>query len=170
MVQAEVTLEQFIKFLDDWKPIKFRCLQDIVGVLEESLDKAVFTTHDDTVHIQSKADLQRYIKSGGRSHFPPRTPVKGNAYSPKYLELKNRLGEHKPHKFQEYGFYHGIEVKTIYDSVIMKAEMPETAEDKDFDYLTHHERRRSVLKLAFLRGWSRIVEAIIKRLKKEAKA
>jgi hypothetical protein len=170
MPQVEITLEQMSKFLDDWKPIKYRALQDVVGVLEETLENDVFTTHDDTVNIPTKSHLQRYIKAGGQNHNPPRTPVKGNSYSPEYLRRKRtKSGFYKPHVYEEFGFYHGITTRVKYGSVVMEAKMPETAEDKGFDYLSHHEKRRSVLKLAFLRGWQKIINKIIDRLKKEAK-
>lgn len=166
-MQIEITLDQLQSFLDNWKPIKHRILYDLVDVLEQSLIDNVFTSHDDTVNIPTKEDLERYIKSGS-NHNPPRTPVRGREYNPEYLERKRRMGEHLPHKYQEYGFWHGIDTGVRYGSVVMEAKMPETSE-KDFDYLSHHEKRRSVLKLAFLRGWNDIIKTIRDRLARELK-
>jgi len=175
MPQIEITLDQLKNFIGDisgfHKPVINRALYDVAGVLEETLENDVFTTHDDTVHIPDKDVLRSNIKTGGRSHNPPRTPIKGATYSPEYLDRKKKGGGfYKPHVFENFGFYHGIDIKVGQGNVIMEAKVPETAEDKGFDYMTHHEQRRSVLKLAFLRGWQKIINTIVKRFEKEAKA
>lgn len=164
-MQVEINLTQLIKFLRDWGPIKWRCLNDVEGVLHETLENKVFTKHDDTVRIETKDDLRRYIRSS-RGHNPPHTPQKGAPYNEEYLKRKSRLGENRPHKYMNHGFWNNIDIRTVYNKVRMTAEMPETS-DKDFNYLLLHEKNRSVLKTAFLRGWGDIVKTIIRRLARE---
>lgn len=173
MPQIEITLDQMRKFVRDisgfHKPIINRALIDTEGVLRETLENDVFTNHNDTVEIPTKDDLRKHIKGGGSNHNPPRTPKKGKSYNQEYLDKKRRLGENKPHKYMEYGFWHGIDIRKKYGSVVMEAKPPETSE-KGNRYMVLHERNRSVLKLAFLRGWQKIIDTIVKRLAKEAKA
>ena len=171
MPQVEVTLEQLQRFVNDLtgahKPVLARAMYDVADVLEETLEKEVFTNHGDTVEISTKQDLANYIRAGGNTHNPPKTPKKGRTYNKDYLARKARLGENRPHKYMEYGFYHGMNTTvTGYDKVQLSAKPPETSE-KGIEYMVLHERRRSVLKLAFLRGWNKIIKAIINRFKEE---
>lgn len=170
MPQITLTLEQLEKFLKKLNPvstIRNKAFNKIVPVLENSLRKNVFTNHSDTVNISSKSELRRLIKSGG-------TGTKGKAYNKEYLERKRKLGEHKPHKYMDYGFWSGTNVIRDGDQVVMYTPQPVDANKYGKfkkgagDYLSYHETQRSVLKLAFLRAWQDIISTIINTYKEEA--
>jgi len=168
MTTIELSLEELAKFIPtligERGGVKYRALLKCIPVLEKSLLNNVFRKpHSDTVQIESKRELQQLIQSG-KDHKPaPARP--GAQYSEEYLARKRRLGEHYPHKYMDYGFWMGTEVYPRGDSLIMKAE---PATHKGFDYLSHHEERRSVLKRAFLDAWQTIIETIKDHLVEEA--
>lgn len=175
-MQIEITLEQLQNFLKKFNHARYLSLIQIAHVLDDNMDKNVFTTHDDTVHIPTKQVLRENIKAGGINHDPPRTPMKGKPYNQEYLERKRKYGYFSPHVYEEYSFKHGIDIKVDVDSLTMFLKMPETS-DKDITgnfsdgsqtYPEYHEKQRSVLKLAFLRSWQEIMRTIRDRMAKEA--
>jgi len=169
-MQIEITLEQLKNFLPKLTVTgggtKFRSILKVIPVLQQSLLNNVFRKpHSDTVKIESKRELATLI-AGGTNHKPKQARA-GDPYSKEYLTLKRKLGENYPHKFTEYGFWHGAEVLPGFgDSLKMKVE---PIMKKGFDYLSHHEERRSVLKRAFLDAWQDIISTIIENVAEEAK-
>jgi len=176
MPKIEITLGQLKSFLDNIDYSLYQAYKDAANYLIGTADQNVFTTHDDTVHIPTKQDLQRHIRSA-TGHNPPRTPVAGKEYSPEYLERKQKEGGHySPHVWRENGFYHGFDKWLELSGgrgYVLKIGIipPETWEnpggtfkDGSQNYLEHHERRRSVLKTLFLRGWNGMFDTIVKSL------
>ena len=163
MPEVEITLEQFGKFLEklEKKTVRRIALLECVDILKQSLFEKVFTNHNDTYNIPTKDELRRLIKSGAK-------PKKAPPYSEEYLKRKKRMGENKPHKYENYGFWSGIDVRYDSGSLVMEVEELETNE-KGMEYMVIHESRRSVLKLAFLRAWEEIMEKIIEKYADEAK-
>jgi len=163
MPTITITLEQLSKFLSKLKPdytIRRLALIDAKDVLVNTFENDIFTTHDDTDHIPTKADLRRLIRS--KSQAPS-----GKPYNEEYLKRKRRMGEHQPHKYENYGFFMGTDIKFDSGRVIMQTKPLETS-TKDFDYLSLHESQRSVLKATFLRSWQRLIDVVINRYKIEA--
>ena len=76
------------------------------------------------------------------------------------------MGESRPHVYENYGFLNGTNVYFTGNEVIMKTT---PIMQRGFNYLAYHEIQRSVLKLAFLRAWQRIIDNMIKALIKEAR-
>ena len=169
-MEIELTLEQLRNFIPKLTVTgggaKFRSILKVIPVLEQSLLNNVFKKpHSDTVKISSKRELAVLIARGVNHKPSPARP--GDPYNAEYLALKRRLGEYYPHKFTEYGFWQGIQVLPGYgDSLKMKVE---PILHRGFDYLSHHEERRSVLKRAFLDAWQDIIDTIIKQKAEEAK-
>lgn len=163
MPQITITLEQLEQFLDRLNPdygIRRKALIDAKDVLKNTFENDIFTTHSDTDHIETKGDLRRLIKSKAKA-------PKGKPYNEEYLARKRRMGEHHPHKYENYGFWMGTDIVFDRGSVVMKTKPLESSK-KDFDYLSLHERNRSVLKATFLRSWQKLINAIINRYKTEA--
>lgn len=169
-MQIEITLEQLAKFIPKLTVagggVKYRSILKCIPILEQSLLNNVFRKpHSDTVKIESKTELANLIK-GGTGHKPA-SASPGDSYNKEYLALKKRLGENYPHKFMDYGFWMGVDVIPGYgDSLKMKVE---PVMHKGFDYLSHHENRRSVLKRAFLDAWQNIIDTIIDNIAEEAR-
>lgn len=178
-MQIEMTLEQLKNFIpklvgDQAGGAKFRAILKCIPVLEKSLLNNVFRKpHSDTVEIRNKRELATLIASG-TNHKPAQART-GAPYSSEYLALKKRLGENYPHKFMNYGFWQGIDVDIGRgNSLRMKVEpimkkRNKKTKGKTFDYLSHHEERRSVLKRAFLDAWQEIIDTIINHIAEEAK-
>ena len=168
-MQIEITLDQLNKFIDNINPIVYKSLWDAKDELEKAFYEKVFTYWGGVKKIEDMNELRKLISAAkGRPDHRPGRPRQGERYNTEYLERKERMGIHKPHIYENYSFLRGTDFNVIGNSIIMKTEMPETS-DKTFDYLTHHEKRRSVLKLTFLKAWQNIIKAIIERLAKEAK-
>ena len=170
-MEIELTLTQLRNFIpklvgEQAGGAKFRAILKCIPILEQSLLNNVFRKpHSDTVEIKSKRELAVLIAKG--VNHKPAQARPGDPYSAEYLALKRRLGEYYPHKFTEYGFWQGIQVLMGYgDSIKMKVE---PILHRGFDYLSHHEERRSVLKRAFLDAWQDIIDTIIKHIAEEAK-
>ena len=170
-MQIEITLDQALKFIQGIRVgarggPTYRALVECVPVLQESLLKNVFRKpHSDTVTIPTKADLQALIKSG--SSHQPANARPGPQYNQEYLARKRRLGEFYPHKYMEYGFWMGIDTYMRGSDLVMKTE---PIIHRGFDYMSHHEGRRSVLKRAFLDAWQDVINTLIKHYAKEAKS
>lgn len=169
-MQIDITLEQLKKFIPKLTVTggggaKLRAILKCIPVLEQSLLNNVFRKpHSDTVKIESKAELATLIKGG--SNHKPASARPGASYDKEYLALKRRLGENMPHKFMDYGFWMGVDVLPRRgNSIQMKVE---PILHKGFDYLSHHEKRRSVLKRAFLDAWQDIIDTIITHMAVEA--
>jgi len=163
MPNITITLEQALKFLNRLNPnytIRRLALLDAQVVLKNVFEQRVFTNHSDTDAIKSKSQLRRLIKAKAKA-------PSGKPYSQNYLERKRRMGEHSPHKYENYGFWMGTTIYHDSGRLVMKTRPLETSKKK-FDYLTHHENRRSVLKATFLRGWQNIVNIIMARYAIEA--
>lgn len=170
-MKIEMTLEQLRNFLpklvgEQAGGAKFRAILKCIPVLEQSLLNNVFRKpHSDTVKIESKRELAVLI-ARGVNHKPAQARA-GDPYNAEYLALKRKLGENYPHKFTEYGFWQGIDVNVGRgNSVRMKVE---PILHRGFDYLSHHEERRSVLKRAFLDAWQNIIDTIINHIAEEAR-
>lgn len=168
-MQIEMTLDQLRSFIPKLTVtgggVKYRAILKCIPILEQSLLNNVFQKpHSDTVKIESKRELAALI-ARGTGHKP--APAKrGEPYDQKYLALKRRLGENMPHKFMDYGFWMGTQVIPGYgDSLVMKTQQ---ILHKGFDYLSHHEKRRSVLKRAFLDAWQNLIDTIIAHIAEEA--
>lgn len=170
-MKIEITLDQLAKFIPKLTVTgggaKFRSILKCIPVLEQSLLNNVFRKpHSDTVEITNKRELATLI-ARGVNHKPAQARP-GASYNREYLELKRRLGEYYPHKFSSYGFWMGIQVLPGFgDSLKMKVE---PILHKGFNYLSHHEERRSVLKRAFLDAWQDIIKTIINNIAEEAKS
>ena len=162
--QITLTLKQLSKFVDNFYTIRRKALRECIPILYNTLYTEVFTDHNDTYTISTIAELESLI-SGGSDHNPSQ-PRKGPAYNPEYLKRKERMGEHKPHKYENYGFWQGTQAFFDSGSLVLETQYQETNE-KDFDYLSHHEERRSVLKLTFLRAWQTLIEKMIDVFAKE---
>lgn len=168
-MEIEISLEQLMKFIPKLTVhgggAKFRAILKCIPVLEQSLLNNVFRKpHSDTVKIESKRELATLIASG--TNHKPASARQGDPYNREYLALKKRLGENYPHKFMDYGFWMGTQVLPGRgDSLKMKVE-PVT--HRGFDYLSHHEERRSVLKRAFLDAWQNIIFTIRDHIAEEA--
>jgi len=169
-MNIELTLEQLQKFLGrigSSNEIRDLALKACVPVLEDTLRRRVFTYEEGNVTIASKAELEKLIRSGGRSHTPGKAP-KGKPYDKHYLERKAAKGIHMPHVWENYSFWDNTDIRFDKGCVVMETKMSPTAE-KDFNYLAHHEERRSVLKTTFLLSWQEIVETILETYADEAK-
>ena len=170
-MQITITLEQLKKFLDKFGVtnggINFRGILKLIPILENTLRTKVFNVpHSDTSKITSIQELQILIAKAGRGSHKPAQANPGAPYSQKYLETKARYGEMSPHKFWNYGFYNGIEIYPVGNSLMMRAD---PIYERGFDYMSHHERNRSVLKRAFLEAWQDIIEGLIQHYAIEAK-
>lgn len=170
-MEIKLTLEQTKKFLDKFGVanggIRLRALLKTIPILEETLRTKVFhVPHSDTSKIESIKELQTLIARSGKGSHSPAPARPGAQYNQEYLDRKHRNGEFYPHKFWNYGFYHGIEIYSVGTSIVMRAD---PVYKKGFDYMSHHERNRSVLKRAFLESWEDIIQAIIKHYAWEAK-
>ena len=170
-MQIEITLEQLVKFLDkfgvDNGGIRTRAMTKVIPVLEQTLQNKVFRVpHSDTSKIQNIKELQTLIARSGKGSHKPASAIPGAPYSKEYLLRKASYGEYYPHKFWNYGFYHGIEFYQRGISVVMKAD---PIYERGFDYMSHHERRRSVLKRTFLLAWQDIIDVLIKHYAEEAR-
>jgi len=169
-MKIELTLEQLANFIPKLTVTgggaKYRSILKCIPVLEQSLLNNVFRKpHSDTVEIKSKGELANLIKRG--SGHKPASARPGAAYSSEYLARKARYGENLPHKFMDYGFWMGVDIfPSMGDSIRMKVE---PILHKGFDYLSHHEKRRSVLKRAFLDAWQDLIDTIIKHMAEEAR-
>jgi len=171
MPTITITLEQLDKFLGRLNPnheIRRLALIDARDILENTFENDIMAQdHSSVVHIRDKTELKRLIKS--KSQAP-----KGKPYSQEYLARKRRMGEHSPHKYENYGFWMGTEIRYDTGRVIMKTRKP--TDPKKFgtfkggqgDYLSYHETQRSVLKATFLKGWQKLISSIIKRYAIEA--
>jgi len=163
MPTITITLEQLGKFLDRLNPdygIRRLALLDARDVLLETFENNIFTNHGDVDYIPTKSDLRRLIKAKAQA-------PSGKPYNEEYLKRKRRMGEHQPHKYENYGFFMGTDIKFDSGRVIMQTKPLETS-TKDFDYLSLHESQRSVLKATFLRSWQRLIDVVINRYKIEA--
>lgn len=161
-MEIELTLEQLNSFLKKLSPstvIKKKALKKVSGVLESTLRNKIFVSHDRTYHIKSKEDLISMIKN--KDFSPPH----GKSYNKKYLKLKEKMGEDKPHKFEQYTFWNS-EIKDDGERVQLSADFSSNA--KGFDYLSLHEKNRSVIKATFLLSWQEIIKEILETYKKEA--
>jgi hypothetical protein len=170
-MEIEMTLDQLKRFIPkltvNGGGTKSRSMLKCIPILEQSLVNNVFKKpHNDTVKIETKRELAVLIAKGVNHKPSPARP--GAPYNKEYLELKRRLGENYPHKFMDYGFWMGTQVLLDSgDSLKMKAK---PALHRGFNYLSHHEERRSVLKRAFLDAWQDIIKTIIDNIADEAKS
>lgn len=166
-MDIEITLEQLLKTINNLKTVKWDMLKSSKQVLKRTLVDKVFKYSTGNKHIEDKDEMRTLISAAkGSSAHIPGVPYMGKVYNTEYLKRKQRMGELKPHKYENYGFWYGIKIKVNAYELRMKAKRPQTS-DKSFDYLTHHERRRSVLKLAFVLGWRDIMMEMIKTLAKD---
>lgn len=171
-MQIEMTIEQLKNFLPKLESkgggVKSKAILRCIPILERSLLNNVFKkSHSDTVQIWSMNELGTLIARG--VNHKPAQARRGKPYSKKYLALKKRLGENMPHKFMDYGFWHGIHVmprgSSAGASLIMQVK---PILHRGFNYMEHHEKRRSVLKRAFLDAWQKMIDMIIKIIAEEA--
>lgn len=177
MPTVEITLEQLRKFLKRFNNLEIRrlALLECLPVLENTLRTRVFTYEEGNVTIATKDELRKLIRGGGIKHNPGKAP-KGKSYNSKYLARKSRMGEDKPHKYEDYSFWNHTDISYTAGTIIMKTEMSPTKEggtgnfkDGSENYLQYHERHRSVLKTTFLLSWQEIIETILEVYAEEAK-
>ena len=156
--EITVDLETMEWFLKDHiqRYYKRVLMNELKSVLEEGFKKNFERPHSETYKIETKAELVELIRQG--SQHRPKQPRPGAQYNPEYLEKKEKLGEYSPHKFLEYGFYHGTKIYPTAVRLVMKTE---PIYKKGFDYLSFHEQNRSVLKMSFLNSWQDIINKII---------
>lgn len=150
------TLDKVVKFLKRENVSRletFWAERAALNVLQNVLKNEIFQTHSKTWKIEDEQQLVQRIKSG---NIQP----DGEQYSPKYLERKRRRGEYLPHKFENYAFWFGAQAKQHTHKIVMRFEDPGTI-DTMFDYVSHHESKRSVLKAAMLLAWDRMMLAIL---------
>ena len=74
------------------------------------------------LRIKNIKELQSLIAKSGKGSHKPASARPGAPYNQEYLATKHRYGEYYPHKFWNYGFYQGIEITTIIDHLIMRAD------------------------------------------------
>lgn len=172
-MQIEITIDQLLKFLSIFGKsqygIQYRALSECIRVLEDSLLHNVFgKSHGETKKIENKQELASLISSGVmRGDHKPAEARKGDIYYSPYLRKKELYGEDFPHKFLDNGFWDGIDVNMIGPDLQMKVE---SIIKRGFDYLAHHEKNRSVLKLSFLEAWQDIIRTIIEKYAEEIKS
>lgn len=177
-MQIEAPIENVIKFIKNFKSVRWHTYQKLIPILEQTLIRDVFNYQTGNKTIRSKSDLRRLISAakGTSQHIPGRAP-QGPNYSAEYLRKKQKLGELRPHKYMNYGFWQGIEFYIFGGNIFMEANELESSnkspwEDSEgnmVNYLEHHEKRRSVLKLTFLLSWQELIQAIIKSFAKSIK-
>ena len=163
--EIKITLGQLKRFLAQPYHNKFVMLESAVKPLKDTFDRHIFTTHIDTKKIVSKRELAVLIARGGKSHIPG-SPRGGATYNSEYLQRKARMGESRPHVYENHGFLDGTEIYFYGNGIRMSTR---SIIQRGFDYLAHHERNRSVLKLTFLRAWQNIIDNMINALSKEAR-
>lgn len=171
-MKIEITIDQLLKFLKIFGGeygINYRALIKLVPILRQSLLNNVFRKpHSDTKMIVSKRELAMLIKTGtGYGHHKPAPARDGAQYSQEYLKKKASYGEFYPHKFLDYGFWNNIDISPVGPDLKMRVQ---PIIKRGFDYITHHERNRSVLKRAFLDCWGELIKEIIKHYAEEIKA
>lgn len=153
---VKTTLTKFLHFLK-WENIDRRYTwyveEAIIEVLERTLRDKVFRSHSQTYKIEDVDELAQRIRSGD-------TTPDGAPYNKEYLRRKRRVGEYLPHKFDNYAFWFGAQADHWTNKVVMMVKDTGTIETT-FDYVSHHEKQRSVLKATFLLAWDEIVETIL---------
>lgn len=165
--QITITLDQLKKFIAQPDRNKSIMLSSAVKPLNITFNRSIFTHHNDTKKIATKAELQVLIAKGGRSHRPAR-PRPADPYNNEYLTMKvMHMGETRPHVLENYGFLHGTKLKIEGLRLVLKTQ---PIMKKGVNYLEIHERNRSVLKLTFLRAWQNIINNMVNALANEAKS
>ncbi|MHA1408704.1 MAG: hypothetical protein ACTSQY_00050 [Candidatus Odinarchaeia archaeon] len=164
-MEIKITLGQASKLLKsiEWGGVTFRALKKCEKILAQHYINQFKKPHSDTYKIENMRELERLIR-GGTKH-EPLEPEPGAPYSEKYLSLKERYGEEYPHKFMEYGFWGNWDIYTSSKSLRLKVEK---FYKRGFDYMEHHEQRRSVLKAAFVDAWQDMIKMIILQIAYEA--
>lgn len=162
MVQIEITLEQLKRFLGGIKYSSYRGLAKCEPILWQGFRSAFRVPHSQTTQITDKNELARLIRNTNHRPAPARP---GPAYNVEYLKRKQRLGEHYPHKFTDYGFWMGTDINMIGESLQMKT--PPILH-RGYNYLAKHEATRSVMKKAFLNSWQEIINTLIENYAEEA--
>lgn len=121
--------------------------------LTETLKSQIFQDHSRTWYIPDQNSLQARILAQD-------TTPNGAPYNQEYLEHKRSIGETKPHKYKNYAFWHGLSFTSKFRSVTLEQHMPYNT-GKKFDYVSHHEENRSVLKATFLLGFEDLVDTML---------
>lgn len=162
--QIELTIEQLINFLKKpfWSTV-FAAYEDCKAVLEKVLKEKVFNYATGNKNIRDFGELVSLVSSAKNSaRHKPGAARDGKPYASSTLQKKESMGEHRPHKFENYGFWSGIEEDIIGFSLKLYVRELET-NNKGYDYLLAHEKERSVLKTTFLLAWQELIETIVKR-------
>ena len=162
MTTVKTTLTKFLKFLEGLQDgtINRKAYDKINRSLRWSLDNNVFghQQHEGNVYeIPTQSDLELLIMSGGRSHKPG-TPRQSH-YSKEYL-AKKRVMNLPAHEYKREGFKQGTIVITEADRVLITTPAEATTV-RGTNYGIIHERRKSVLKYAFLSAWQDIIGDIV---------
>lgn len=163
MVTVKTTLTKFLKFLKALQDgtVNDKAYDKIRRTLRRSLDENVFgkMQHEGNVfEIPTQSDLELLIMGGGRSHKPGQP--RESHYSKEYLE-KKRVLNLPAHEWKQRGFREGTEVIKQAGKVIMRTPAEATT-NRSYNYGPIHERKKSVLKYAFLSAWQNIIEDIVK--------
>ena len=162
MTTVKTTLTKFLRFLNGLQDgtVNQKAYEKIKRTLRWSLDNNVFghQQHEGNVYeIPTQSDLEMLIMSGGRSHKPG-TPRESH-YSKEYLR-KKRVMNLPAHEYKQMGFRQGTIVIKKIDKVLITTPI-EAVTSRGYPYGVIHERKKSVLKYAFLSAWQNIIEDII---------
>jgi hypothetical protein len=160
-MKIKATMEQaydFVATLAEKKNASHKYNYNLGENIKDTVEKHigdVFKDHSKTYHIPTKKDLVRRIKA--RDMTPD-----GKPYSKDYLDKKRERSRlFQPHTYQRYGFWHNILVKGK-DLNVKIGLYNHPVTEKGFDWISHHEERRSVLKALLLLSWEDVLETIIK--------
>ena len=164
-MKIEISLESLKKFLDkvESKTTMINGFEKVVPYVEQKFKENFMVKHHETKQITDKAELIKLIKTG--HNHKPASPRDAPEYSKKYLERKFSYGEYNPHKFWNYGFWMGTDIEAYWVGFRIKTEQ---IIQRGFDYLSHHERTRSILKKTMLDSWQGIMDILIKHYADEA--
>lgn len=170
--RVKTTLKKFRRFLryGQQEVVKKNVMNKIEPVLRKTLKNKVFTKHPDpeTYHIPDISTLKHRMLS---SNFA----ADGKPYNEEYEKRKIDIGETTAHKWGNYAFWDGTQVINWVDKVEVRATQPTVkpggvlekqyrggtpTSTKKFNYMAHHEERRSVIKATWLLSWKDIVDII----------
>ena len=162
MTTVKTTLTKFLKFLNGLidGTVNQKAYEKIKRTLRWSLDNNVFghQQHEGNVYeIPTQSDLEMLIMSGGRTHKPG-MPRQAH-YSKEYLRKKRILGL-PAHEWKREGFKQGTIVIKQADKVLITTPI-EAVTSRGYPYGVIHERKKSVLKYAFLSAWQDIIGDIV---------
>lgn len=151
-------IRDFVATLEKYKNSDHKYNYNLGKNMKQAVERhmgEVFGDHGKTYHIPTKKDLIRRIKARN-------TTPDGKAYSEKYLEKKRERSRlFQPHTYINYGFWHNILITGEHMNLKIGL-YNHPVNEKGFDWITHHEERRSVLKALLLLSWEDILATVLK--------